>query len=73
MLQMTSLLASSPDHDEEIERLLSSLKANWKIMMTKGDRRGFAGVRKARPMNISGSSSTSGGSGGGGDQMFGNI
>lgn len=65
MLQMTSLLASSPDHDEEIERLLSSLKANWKIMMTKGDRRGFAGIRKARPMNMSGGS--------GGDQMFGNI
>ncbi|KAI9491406.1 HbrB-like-domain-containing protein [Zychaea mexicana] len=47
MLQMTSLLASAPDHNEEIERVLSSLKANWKIMMTKGDRRGFAGVRKA--------------------------
>jgi hypothetical protein len=46
MLQMTSLLASSPDHNEEIERVLSNLKANWKIMMTKGDRRGFAGVRK---------------------------
>lgn len=52
MLQMTSLLASSPDHNEEIERVLSNLKANWKIMMTKGDRRGFAGViRKARPMH----------------------
>ncbi|KAI7900052.1 HbrB-like-domain-containing protein [Cokeromyces recurvatus] len=50
MLQMTSLLASSPDHNEEIERVLSNLKANWKIMMTKGDRRGFAGVIKARPM-----------------------
>lgn len=49
MLQMTSLLASSPDHNEEIERVLSNLKANWKIMMTKGDRRGFAGVRKIRP------------------------
>ncbi|KAJ8658335.1 hypothetical protein O0I10_006018 [Lichtheimia ornata] len=48
MLQMTSLLASAPDHNEEIERVLSSLKANWKIMMTKGDRRGFAGVRKPR-------------------------
>ena len=48
MLQMTSLLASAPDHNEEIERVLSSLKANWKIMMTKGDRRGFAGVRKAK-------------------------
>lgn len=48
MLQMTSLLASSPDHNEEIERVLSNLKANWKIMMTKGDRRGFAGVRKAK-------------------------
>ncbi|KAL0088137.1 hypothetical protein F4703DRAFT_1735130 [Phycomyces blakesleeanus] len=47
MLQMTSLLASSTDHNEDIERVLSSLKANWKIMMTKGDRRGFAGVRKA--------------------------
>ncbi|KAI8378727.1 HbrB-like-domain-containing protein [Choanephora cucurbitarum] len=46
MLQMTSLLASSPDHNEDIERVLSSLKANWKIMMTKGDRRGFAGVKK---------------------------
>ncbi|KAI8050164.1 HbrB-like-domain-containing protein [Gilbertella persicaria] len=52
MLQMTSLLASSPDHNEEIERVLSNLKANWKIMMTKGDRRGFAGVRKVRPLNI---------------------
>ncbi|KAI7893947.1 HbrB-like-domain-containing protein [Mucor mucedo] len=51
MLQMTSLLASSPDHNEEIERVLSNLKANWKIMMTKGDRRGFAGVRKVRPLN----------------------
>jgi hypothetical protein len=48
MLQMTSLLASSPDHNEEIERVLSNLKANWKIMMTKGDRRGFAGVRKSK-------------------------
>lgn len=48
MLQMTSLLASSPDHNEEIERILSNLKANWNIMMTKGDRRGFAGVRKQR-------------------------
>lgn len=48
MLQMTSLLASAPDHNEEIERVLSSLQANWKIMMTKGYRRGFAGVRKAR-------------------------
>ncbi|KAI8363790.1 hypothetical protein EDC96DRAFT_423872, partial [Choanephora cucurbitarum] len=46
MLQMTSLLASSPDHNEEIERVLSNLKANWKIMMTKGDRRGFAGIKK---------------------------
>ncbi|KAI8977427.1 hypothetical protein BDF20DRAFT_820570 [Mycotypha africana] len=46
MLQMTSLLASSPDHNEEIERVLSNLKANWKIMMTKGDRRGFAGLKK---------------------------
>ncbi|CEP13854.1 hypothetical protein [Parasitella parasitica] len=50
MLQMTSLLASSPDHNEEIERVLSNLKANWKIMMTKGDRRGFAGVRKVKPL-----------------------
>ncbi|KAI8391770.1 uncharacterized protein BYT42DRAFT_629788 [Radiomyces spectabilis] len=48
MLQMTSLLASAPDHNEEIERVLSNLRANWKIMMTKGDRRGFAGVRKTR-------------------------
>ncbi|CEG69042.1 hypothetical protein RMATCC62417_05188 [Rhizopus microsporus] len=47
MLQMTSLLASAPDHNEEIERVLNNLKANWKIMMRKGDRRGFAGVRKA--------------------------
>ncbi|KAI8368940.1 HbrB-like-domain-containing protein [Blakeslea trispora] len=51
MLQMTSLLASSPDHNEEIERVLSNLKANWKIMMTKGDRRGFAGIKKVRPLN----------------------
>ncbi|KAI7870475.1 hypothetical protein BDF14DRAFT_1721023 [Spinellus fusiger] len=53
MLQMTSLLASSTDHNEEIERVLSGLKANWKIMMTKGDRRGFAGVRKNRTGNSS--------------------
>ncbi|KAI9277835.1 hypothetical protein BY458DRAFT_432523 [Sporodiniella umbellata] len=53
MLQMTSLLASSPDHNEEIERVLSNLKANWKIMMRKGDRRGFAGVRKAQPTESS--------------------
>ncbi|KAI9304836.1 HbrB-like-domain-containing protein [Cunninghamella echinulata] len=48
MLQMTSLLASAPDHNEEMDRVLSNLKANWKIMMTKGDRRGFAGVKKSR-------------------------
>ncbi|KAI8976189.1 hypothetical protein BDB01DRAFT_727874 [Pilobolus umbonatus] len=48
MLQMTSLLASSPDHNEEMERVLSNLKANWKIMMNKGDRRGFAGVRRVK-------------------------
>ncbi|KAI8887146.1 hypothetical protein K501DRAFT_176204 [Backusella circina FSU 941] len=52
MLQMTSLLASSPDHNEEIERVLSSLKANWKIMMTKGDRRGFAGIRKKSGVGV---------------------
>ncbi|ORZ24388.1 hypothetical protein BCR42DRAFT_458387 [Absidia repens] len=54
MLQMTSLLASAPDHNEEMDRVLSNLKANWKIMMNKGDRRGFAGVRKTRtgpPLN----------------------
>ncbi|KAI9263473.1 HbrB-like-domain-containing protein [Helicostylum pulchrum] len=62
MLQMTSLLASSPDHNEDIERVLSNLKANWKIMMTKGDRRGFAGVRKMRPLNGDNS-----------NQMFGTI
>ncbi|KAF7728528.1 hypothetical protein EC973_005932 [Apophysomyces ossiformis] len=48
MLQMTSILASSPDHNEELERILSNLKANWKMMMTKRERRGFAGVRKAK-------------------------
>ncbi|CAO3695102.1 unnamed protein product [Rhizopus microsporus] len=53
MLQMTSLLASAPDHNEEIERVLNNLKANWKIMMRKGDRRGFAGVRKATPAESS--------------------
>ncbi|CEG82059.1 hypothetical protein RMATCC62417_16186 [Rhizopus microsporus] len=53
MLQMTSLLASAPDHNEEIERVLNNLKANWKIMMRKGDRRGFAGVRKAMPAESS--------------------
>ncbi|KAG1557779.1 hypothetical protein G6F49_005088 [Rhizopus delemar] len=53
MLQMTSLLASSPDHNEEIERVLNNLKANWKIMMRKGDRRGFAGVRKVLPAESS--------------------
>ncbi|CAO3686711.1 unnamed protein product [Rhizopus stolonifer] len=53
MLQMTSLLASSPDHNEEIERVLSNLKSNWKIMMRKGDRRGFAGVRKVQPAESS--------------------
>ncbi|KAI8334675.1 hypothetical protein BC941DRAFT_356474 [Chlamydoabsidia padenii] len=54
MLQMTSLLASAPDHNEEMDRVLSNLKANWKIMMNKGDRRGFAGVRKTQsgpPLN----------------------
>lgn len=74
MLQMTSLLASSPDHNEEIERVLSNLKANWKIMMTKGDRRGFAGVRKTRPsavvMNGGNSSSASGGGADSANQMF---
>ncbi|ORX49168.1 HbrB-domain-containing protein [Hesseltinella vesiculosa] len=50
MLQMTSLLASCPDHNEEIDRVLSNLKANWKIMMNKGNRRGFAGVRKPLPI-----------------------
>ncbi|CAO3611867.1 unnamed protein product [Cunninghamella blakesleeana] len=55
MLQMTSLLATAPDHNEEIERVLSNLKANWKIMMTKGDRRGFAGVKKrSRPSPLTG-------------------
>ncbi|KAI8060202.1 hypothetical protein BC940DRAFT_281066 [Gongronella butleri] len=50
MLQMTSLLASCPDHNDELDRVLSNLKANWKIMMNKGNRRGFAGVRRPLPI-----------------------
>lgn len=63
MLQMTSLLASAPGHNEEMERILSSLRTNWKVMMTKGDRRGFAGVRRPRTGQSSESS----------HQIFGNL
>ncbi|CAM0136197.1 unnamed protein product [Umbelopsis sp. WA50703] len=45
MLQMTSLLASVPDHSQEIDRILTKLKANWKVLMNKGNRRGFVGAR----------------------------
>ncbi|GAB5589371.1 hypothetical protein Unana1_04271 [Umbelopsis nana] len=45
MLQMTSLLASVPDHSLEIDRILTKLKANWKVLMNKGNRRGFVGAR----------------------------
>ena len=45
---MTSILASVPDHSQDIDRILGKLKANWKILMNKGNRRGFVGARSQK-------------------------